>query len=248
MPLENAVIRIGVLTPHATPGPEVEFASMAPERLDVRVAHVTSSATGDDPTSPSALRILTTPAHLDRAAETLPTDELDVVGYASTTSAYAIGFDAEAEMISHLAQLTGLPVAATCTSAVRALRALNVERVALIGAPWFDPEFNELAAAYFTGQGFHVVSSESAELSQRPSEIEASAVRDWISRHVGDAAQAVFIGGNGFRAAAAIDALETAIGRPVLTSNQVLLWHLLAHTRAAPTVNGYGRLFYRDHD
>jgi hypothetical protein len=38
-------------------------------------------------------------------------------------------------------RLTGRPVAATCASAVRALRALQVERVALIGAPWFDPEF-----------------------------------------------------------------------------------------------------------
>jgi maleate cis-trans isomerase len=37
---------------------------------------------------------------------------------------------------------------------------------------------------------------------------------------VGDAAEAVFIGGNGFRAAGAIAPLEKAIGRPILTSNQ----------------------------
>jgi maleate isomerase len=237
------VIRIGVLTPHATPGPEVEFAAMAPKRLVIRVAYVTSSATGDDPTSPTALRTLATPAHLDRAATTLRTDATDVIGYASTTSAYVIGFDAEAAMISRLAQLSGLPVAASCASAVHALRVLGVERVALIGAPWFDPGFNELGAAYFTGQGFQVVSSGSAELSQQPREITPAAVLEWTSHHVDDAAQAVFIGGNGFRAAAAIDALETAIGRPVLTSNQVLLWRLLALTDATFTINGYGQLF-----
>jgi len=104
-------------------------------------------------------------------------------------------------------------------------------------------EFNELGAAYFAGQGFDVVSSASAGLSQDPRAVEPAAVFEWASRHVADAAQAVFIGGNGFRAAGAIEALETAIGRPVLTSNQVLLWHLLAQVDAAFEIHRYGRLF-----
>lgn len=124
-------------------------------------------------------------------------------------------------MALRLSQLTGRPVAATCASAVHALRVLQVDRVALIGAPWFAPEFNELGTAYFASQGFDVVSSASAELSQDPRVVKPAAVCAWISRHVADAAQAVFIGGNGFRAAGAIEALEAAIGRPVLTSNQV---------------------------
>jgi maleate isomerase len=54
-----------------------------------------------------------------------------------------------------------------------------------------------------------------------------------------------FTVGNGFRAAGAIAALEAALGRPVLTSNQVLLWNLLAHAGATFEVSGYGRLFVR---
>jgi maleate isomerase len=53
----------------------------------------------------------------------------------------------------------------------------------------------------------------------------------------------VFIEGNGFWAAGAIEALERAIGRPVLTSNQVLLWQLLAQADDTFEINGYGRLF-----
>jgi len=173
----------------------------------------------------------------------LLTGPVDVIGYASTTSAYTIGFDAEMIMTSRLSQLTGRPVAATCASAVQALRVLRLERVALIGAPWFDPQFNELGAAYFASQGFDVVSSESAGLSHDPAAIEPAAVAAWISRHVADSAQAIFIGGNGFRAAGAIDALEATIGRPVLTSNQVLLWQLLAGADASFVIEGYGRLF-----
>jgi maleate isomerase len=245
-PTVETVIGIGVLTPHEVPGPEVEFAAMAPGQLAVRVVRITSTAGaggGGGPVSPVELGPLTTAPWLDRAAGQLLTGPVEVIGYASTTSAYAIGFDAEMAMVVRLSRLTGRPVAATCASAVRALRVLRAERVALIGAPWFAPGFNELGAAYFAGQGFDVVSSASAELSRDPGAVEPAAVCEWASRHVADGAQAVFIGGNGFRAAGAIQALETATGRPVLTSNQVLLWQLLAQADDTFEINGYGRLF-----
>jgi len=244
----ETVIRIGVLTPHEVPGPEVEFAVMTPGRLATRVVRITGvegASDGGGPVSPAELGPLTTAPLLDRAAGQLVTSPVDVIGYASTTSAYTIGFDAERAMVSRLSQLTGCLVAATCASAVRALRVLQVERVALVGAPWFAPQFNELGAAYFASQGFDVVSSTSAGLSQDPGAVEAAAVCEWISQHVADAAEAVFVGGNGFRAAGAIEALETAIGRPVLTSNQVLLWQLLAQANDAFEISGYGRLFAR---
>jgi len=239
------MLRIGVLTPHGVPGPEVEFAAMAPGRLATRVVRVTAEASGRPPSAAALDEITAATAApiLKRAAGQLLTGPVDVIGYASTTFAYTIGFDAEMIMTSRLSQLTGRPVAATCASAVQALRVLRLERVALIGAPWFDPQFNELGAAYFASQGFDVVSSESAGLSHDPAAIEPAAVAAWISRHVADSAQAIFIGGNGFRAAGAIEALEATIGRPVLTSNQVLLWQLLAGADASLVIEGYGRLF-----
>lgn len=244
----DTVIRIGVLTPHEVPGPEPEFAAMAPGRLATRVARVTGAAGAAGscgPTSPAELAALATAPFPDRAAGQLLAGPVDVIGYASTTSAYAIGFDAEMALVWRLSRLTGLAVAATCASAVHALRVLQVQRVALVGAPWFGPEWNELGAAYFAGQGFGVVSSASAGLPPDPRAVEPAAVCEWISRHVEDAAEAVFVGGNGFRAAGAIQALEAAIGRPVLTSNQVLLWQLLAYADDTVEINGYGRLFAR---
>jgi maleate isomerase len=217
-----------VLTPHAAIGPEAEFPAMAPGRVVTCVARVSSDAS---------------PVGLDAAAEMLGRGSLDVIGYASTSSAYAIGFDAEAAVVSRLSRRGGIPVVATCASAVLALRTLDVERVALVDPPWFDAKLNELGAAYFQSAGFDVTSSTSAGLSRDPWRIEAGAVSEWISRHVSDIAEAVFIGGNGFRVTEAIAPLEAAIGRPVLTSNQVLLWNLLGHAGATFEVGGYGRLF-----
>jgi maleate isomerase len=237
------MIRIGVLTPHAAIGPEEEFLAMAPGRVVTRVVHVSDGGGDDPPSTPAGLRAVTAAPVLDVAAKAFEASSVQVVGYASTTSAYAIGFGAETAMVSRLSARLGVPVVATCASAVDALRLLGVERVALIGAPWFAAELNELGSAYFRSQGFDVVSSGSAELSQQPDRIEPAAVCAWTSRHVRDEAEGVFIGGNGFRAAAAIEHLEVAIGRPVLTSNQVLLWGILTHAGAALEICGYGQLF-----
>ena len=234
-----AVISLGVLTPHATPGPEVEFAAMAPGRVIARVARVGRA----DPTDAAALRTLATPAHLNQAADELRTDPIHAIGYASTTSAYVIGSEAETALVARLVKHTGLPVASTGAAALHALRVLGSERIALIGAPWFGPDYDRLGAAYFRSQGVDVVTVASADLPKDPEAIEPTAVFDWAVRHVSDAAEAVFIGGNGFRTAAAVDAIEAAIDRPVLSANQVLLWRLLAYVDAGLPVTGFGQLF-----
>jgi maleate isomerase len=235
------LIRIGVPTPHAAIGPEDEFQAMAPGRLLTRVVRVSSDAVtvgaeSDRPTTPRGLRALTAARPLDDAAAILGKGSVDVVGYASTTSAYVIGFDEEKAMVSRHSALLEVPVAATCKSAVLALRVLQVERVALIGAPRFDPELNESGVAYFRSQGFDVVSSASARLSHDPRRVDPSAVYAWTARHVTDEADGVFIGGNGFRAARAIERLERAIGRwpSQSRSRRLYAWTSGARMRPGP--------------
>jgi maleate isomerase len=56
-------------------------------------------------------------------------------------------------------------------------------------------------------------------------------------------AEAVFIGGNGFRAIGTIKALEEDLGRPVLTANQVAFWHALRVSGTRAPVVDYGKIF-----
>lgn len=65
------MICVGVLMPHEVPGPDPEFAAMAPGRLATRVVRVTGStgAVGSGgPTSPADLGALATAPFRDRAA------------------------------------------------------------------------------------------------------------------------------------------------------------------------------------
>jgi maleate isomerase len=225
------LIRVGVLSPHAAEGPEAELPAIAQGRIETSVVRL-AGADAADP-------------RFDEAAEWLAAGGADVLGYASTSYAYTAGFAEESAMVSRLSRRAGVPVAATCASAVLALQTLDVARLALVHPPWFDSALNELGAEYFRSQGVHVVSSASADLPDDPGQIEAADVSEWTSRHVADDAEAVFIGGNGFRAADAIEPLEAAIRRPVMTANQVLLWGLLARTDPVFDITGYGQLFAR---
>jgi maleate isomerase len=77
---------------------------------------------------------------------------------------------------------------------------------------------------YFDRQGFEVVPC-TRILPARPfTEVRPSEVYEWVRTNTPPQAQAVFVGGNGLRAIGAIHALEVALGRPVLTANQVVFW------------------------
>jgi maleate isomerase len=155
-PPAGSVLRIGVLTPHMTIGPEEEIPAMAPGRAFACVTRLSALAApvgGDaDPTTESGLEEMTAGVDLEEAADLLRLAAVDVIGYASTSSAYEIGFEAEVAVASGLSRRVGVPAAATCASCVLALRALGVARVALVNPPWFDVALNELGAVYYETQ------------------------------------------------------------------------------------------------
>jgi maleate isomerase len=179
---------------------------------------------------------------VDAAAAAFEDTPIDAVAYASTSAGYAIGFDAEVALIERLRRRWAVPAGSSCLAAVSALRAYGIGRVALVHPPWFDDEANDLGAAYFRSQGFDAVALKADSLVDDPAVLQTKSIVDWVGGHIDDDVEAVFLGGNGFRAAEAVDTLERRIGRLVLEANQVLLWSILAETRTALPISEYGRL------
>ena len=245
----TAPLRVGILTPHAAPGPEVEIPEMASfAGLDVLVERIsrkghTIAAKPGQPSTAAQLRMLATPSALHQAVVLLHQASVDVIAYASTTSGYAIGHAAEVDLARRLRQMAGVPVVSSGLAATRALKSLDVHRVALVHPPWFEEAFTELGAAYFRDQGIETVTLTATPLPKDPERVQPDDVIDWVSRHVDSSTEAVFIAGNGFRAARTIEELERRTSQPVLEANQVLLWSILAATGARLNVQGYGRLF-----
>jgi maleate isomerase len=210
---------------------------MASATLDVVVARSTTNP----PSAAADLRTLATPSALRPAVAALRQASVDVIAYASTTSGYAIGHEAEVDLIRDLRELAGVPVVSSGLAATQALKAFGVRRMALVHPPWFEEEMADLGARYF--QGFDVVTLTATPLPKDPDLVRPEQVIDYISDHVDASTEAVFIAGNGFRAARAIEELERRTGQLVLTANQALLWSILAATRSNLQINGHGKLF-----
>jgi maleate isomerase len=242
--------RVGLLTPHADLGPESELQAMAPPDVRIHAARVPfggmRAGGGMDPTIPLApVRAFAQPPYVDDATELLAAAPVHVIAFGFTSSAYVLGASGEEAMLERLRTgARGIPVVATCAAAVTALRALGIEQMALLDAPWFDQELNALGRAYYQEAGFDVVFSSPCGLPSGQALIRPEELYEWTRTHVPDTAEAVMFGGNGFRAVGVIAALEAELGRPVLTPNQVLLWAAL-HAAGASTeaITGYGGLF-----
>ena len=245
----DASVRIGVLTPHADLGPESELQAMAPPEVAIHATRVRFGAIrpggGMDPTIPLApVRAFAEPPDLDDAAELLAAAPLDAIAYGFTSSAYVIGIDGEAAMIARLERRTrGIPVVAACAAAVEALRVLKARRISLINPPWFDTELNGLGWHYYQSAGFEVVYSGPCGLPSDQTKITPSDLHAWVSEHTPADAEAIVIGGNGFRAVGTIAALEEDLDRPVVTANQALLWASLRASGRDASIKDYGRLF-----
>jgi maleate isomerase len=241
--------RIGLLVPHADIGPECELQAMAPDGVSVHATRVPFGGMGKGGTMDPAiganpLRAYLKPPLLDDAAELVACAPVHAIAVCFTNTSFLGTVEDDRTLVARLEQRTGgIPVTTTCLSALAALRAFGARRLAFINPPWVAPDLTHGGAAYFGGAGLEVVLAESAGLPTSPRDVHPGTLYEWVRAHVPESADAVFIGGNGFRAVGAIEALEADLGRPVLTANQTILWHALRLAGMNAPVVGYGRLF-----
>src|SRR5262249_15071125 len=227
--------RIGVLTPDFDPVPESELSALAPPGVSIHTSRVVRNQT------PAAFA---EPPHVDAAAERLADLAPAAIVFAYTSSSYALGPDADNPTQRRLQERAhGVPVILTCPAATTALRAFGAKRIALIHPPWFSADASDQGRAYFTREGFDVVRCTRIDPSRSFTEVRPEEVFEWVRRNVPNHADAVFVGGNGMRAVGTIDALETALRRPVLTANQVAFWAALRAARVTVDIRDSGRIF-----
>lgn len=178
---------------------------------------------------------------LPRAAALLPTArDLDVVAYACTSGATWIGTDNVAAAIrqSHPRSLATDPVTAT----LAACRYLGVRRLGFI-SPYVAEVSSAIRATLERG-GIEIAAFASFE------QADERVVARITERSLLEAVQfmppdvdAVFASCTNLRAFGMIGEAEARTGRPMLTSNLVLSWHMLHLAGLDTAGRGPGRLF-----
>ena len=162
------------------------------------------------------------------------------ISYACTAASFVRGKGGDEDINRRITAATGIPATSTSTSLLRALRALNVERLA-VATPYLD-ELNERLDLFLAAHGIRVVSmlGLNAKVIQdvTPQEIVQLA-RDCDSAD----ADAVFVSCTTMKTAPYVAELEETLQKPVLSANQVSIWDAVQLTGIQPAMPARGRLF-----
>lgn len=175
------------------------------------------------------------------AAGILPQRGVDAMIFGCTSAAAVIG---EAEITERVQQAhPDVPCTNPVTAATAALDALGRTDITIL-TPYTD-EVNGAVEACFRERGLNIVNIVGLGLDNDidMTELPVSAIEEAALKCCHRDARALFISCTAIRAASAVASLEKQLNRPVVTSNQALVWHCLRLMDNQTPVCGFGSLF-----
>ena len=162
-----------------------------------------------------------------------------------TDTSMTQGPDGEGRILDIVRDATGIEALATSRLVVDALRALDLHRLVLL-SPY---QSNENVIQYLRATGFTVVHDVALRL--KSSEFGTVSPQRWLDlarEHDRAEADGIFLSCTNTTQIEAIEAIERALGKPVVNSNQAVLWGCIKRLKGAlaplPAMNQLGRLMH----
>lgn len=230
--------RIGLVALATDYNSETDLRHMLPDGVDLFTNRVLNA----NPLTLENLRAMA--GDITRAAGgLLPGLGVDVMIYGCTSGTAAIG-ETELTRLIQIAQ-PGVPCTNPITAASEALRAFDAKRISIL-TPYTE-EVNGAVADCFKEQAFDILNVNGFGLDDDidMTGLPLDAISEAAEQICDPTADALFISCTALRAARVVEQLEQKTGKPVITSNQALVWHCLQLLNNDSPVTGFGDLFKR---
>jgi len=176
----------------------------------------------------------------DCAASLLPDGSLDVICYACTSGSLVMGEDRVHEELNK-----GAPNAKATSlirSVIRALKEVGARKI-VVATPYLD-EINAKEVTYLEDAGFEVLSITGLNLEKDSDMVRVAP--EFISRFAQSIdqpeADAIFVSCGALRTLDVVEQIEQAVGKPVIASNQAMIWDTLRLAGIEDNITGYGQL------
>lgn len=174
------------------------------------------------------------------AAKILPNENLNVVCYACTSGSMVLGENRVAVELNK-----GAPNAIATSliaSVISALNAFKVKRI-VVGTPYIN-ELNEMEKKYLENQGFKVLHIQGLNITNDSSMVKVAPdfIKEFALSIDHPKAEAIFISCGALRSLDVVDDIEKAVKKPVIVSNQAMIWQVLRLSGIKDRIDGYGRL------
>lgn len=235
---------VGIVYPDHAAEDDYPFAA---ELLGVNlpVAHIY----GTDLHAVPELLDLGSPAKLAGGAAQFADEPLDALVWACTSGSFVYGPEGVRTQVEQLSRdAGGVPTTSTSIAFVAALRALDITRVAVAAS--YPRDVAELFVVFLADAGVDVVSLADAgiDTAAEVGTLTDEAVLEFVRTNDHPDAQAVLVPDTAMHTLRIMRELGKETGKPVLTANQVTVWHgleLAGYTVECPEL---GSLFEEDSD
>ncbi len=216
------------------------MASMLRTPVEAVVVH---TSVGEDAHRVDALLDLGGAQRLQEGAAALKGRDVAAAIWACTSGSFVFGWEGAREQVRWITDVLGVPASSTSFAFVEAIKALGLRRVA-IAATYPDDVAN--AFATFLGEaGIEVLSVRGEDIitAAEVGTLGRERVISFVRAGDHPDAEAVLVPDTALHSAAWIEDLEEALGKPVLTANQVTMYEALRLAGLLEAQEGIGTLF-----
>ena len=235
--MATSMKRLGLIIPSVNVVIEHDLRRFLPDGVSAHITRVRLTGTSQA----ELARVL---EDVPGAAGLLADAGMDAIGLACTGASMMGGPGGERVLSTSLAAACGVPATNTVEALLDAFAALGLRRIALFSP--FDDRFNATEAAMLAAAGLDVVDTVGLGLADPRQVCELSPEDIVAQATAADCRQAdgLFLSCANLRGFEAVASLEPMLGKPVVTSNQAVLWAMLRLAGASLAPIGAGQLFH----
>ncbi len=171
----------------------------------------------------------------------LPDEKIDCVVYACTSGTIAAGYNSIEKKVK--VAKPEAKVTTPSTAAVKALKKLKIQKLSIFTP--YSKRLNDEVVEYFKKENFNITSNSYFDIESDIDigKVDQNYLYEVLSKIDLKDADALFVSCTALPVLPIIEKLEKKLNKPVLSSNQALIWDTLENIGKNNSVKGFGKLF-----
>ncbi len=235
--------RIGILVPFTNTNLEADMAMLCPKGVTMHYARLGGYDMDEIPDENQMAGLGA--ADLSEPLRLLAGVKPDVILYGCTSATLTHGPEFDLELSRNILNKWNIPSVTAAGSLVYALQALNIDKIGF--ASPYVKNINNDAIEFLKQNGIQTVSSAHVddELDNYgQGNLAPEQVCELARNANSDQAQAIVLSCTDMRAVEVVNQLEQELNKPVITSNQAMLFNALQYIDVSPNEIDCGKLFF----
>jgi len=234
--------RIGVLVPFTNTNLEADATLLRPDGISIHFARLGGYDRDEIPDAAQMANLGS--SDIEEPLTLLAGVKPDVVWYGCTSATLTHGRTFDRQLAARINAKSGASTVTAAGALVHALQTLGATKIGF--ASPYTKDINQEAVNFLADCGFQTVSH--AAMSETLDNYGQGLISPQKVLEMGkqaDSAEAevIVLSCTDMRSVEIIDQLERALGKPVVTSNQAMMFETLCHLGISAYQDGFGQLF-----